>query len=122
MEYTFIVNGKSYDLPKKTIRVAEEIEKAVNTDNSAAPLKEKYKAVLRACQNIIGHEAAEEILGTNKIEDMDLSEITILFEKICDAYQAPVMEYKTEKSTDALARLPIAELEKVSAAVASISK
>lgn len=122
MEYTIIANGKSYDMPKKTIRIAEEIEKAINTDASPLPIKEKYRAVLKTCQAIIGQQATEEILGTSKLEEMDLCEITILFEKICDAYNAPVEEYKTDRNNEQLAKLPLAELEKLSNAMASIPR
>lgn len=120
MEYTVIANNKSYDLPKKTLKIAEEIERTLNVDASDVPIKEKYKAVLRACQTIVGHEATEEILGTNKIEEMDLCEITILFEKICGAYQAPIDEFKNDRNAEFISRLPLAELEKVSNALASI--
>lgn len=122
MEYTIICNGRAYDLPKRTLKTAEEIEKAVNIDNSNAPIKEKYRAVHKACLAIIGQEAADEILGTNKLDEMDLGELTVLFEKIADAYQAPVNAYQAERSAEALERLPINELEKISKAVASISK
>lgn len=120
MEYTIIANGKSYDLPKKTLRIAEEIEKTISIDESNAPIREKYKAVLKACQTILGQEATDEILGTYKLEDMDLSEITILFEKICASYQEPLEEFKNDRNSEMLSRLPIAELEKVSQALASI--
>lgn len=122
MEYTIICNGKSYDLPKKTLKVAEEIEKAIALDATSAPLKEKYKTVLKVCQVIIGQEAAEEILGTNKLEEMDLGEITILFEKIVDAYQAPIVDYKTDRNSEQIAKLPLADLEKIGNALASIPK
>ena len=122
MEYTIIVNGKSYDLPKKTLKVAEEIERTVSLDATSAPIKDKYKAVLKACQNIVGQEAADEILGSNKLEDMDLGEITILFEKIVDAYQAPIVDYKNDRNMEQLSRLPLAELEKMGNALASIPK
>lgn len=120
MEYTIIVNGKSYDLPKKTLKVAEDMEKVVKIDASTAPIKDKYKAVLTFCQGLLGKEATAEILGGDRLEEIDLSEITLLFERIDDAYTKPVTDYQTEKSAEKLSGLPIAELEKLTAAMASI--
>lgn len=122
MEYTIIMNGRSYDLPKRTLAIAEEIEKATKIDMLDLPIREKYKVVFKVCQAIIGQKPTEEILGSSKIEELDLGEITLLFEKIVDAYQAPILEYEAEKNEDRLSRLPIAELEKITNAMASIPK
>lgn len=123
MEYIIIDGSKSYDLPKKTLKIVEEMERAISIDSSSnVPIKDKYKAVLKACQTIAGQEATEEILGGNKLEEMDLCEVTILFEKICAAYQAPIDDFKNDRSSEVLSRLPIAEIEKLSNVLASIPK
>ena len=117
MEYTIISNGKSYVLPKKTLSIAETIEKAVLFDRSPAPIREKFKAVHKCVQDIIGKENAEEILGGSKLED-----ITILFNKIVDAYEKPVDEYKTDQYKDRISMLPIDELESLTKMAESMRK
>lgn len=41
MEYTVIVNGKSYDLPKKTIAVAESLEEVLKVDSTNLKIRQK---------------------------------------------------------------------------------
>ena len=107
MQYTVIVNNQSYDLPPKTLPVMEKIETVLIKDNSNIPIKEKYKAIHTFIANIVGKDNAKEIFGTDNLNEMDLSEVTICFKKIIDAYDKPVADYMCEKSTEAFNALPL---------------
>ena len=117
MEYTVIVNGQSYDLPKKTIKVADDIDKLLkaDTDNRIA-LKDKYKKQYDFIKCLIGEDNAKEIFTTDDINEIDLPEITLTVKKIIDAYDKPITDYEIEKSRDRISELPldkVIELAKV---------
>lgn len=122
MEYTIICNGRAYDLPKKTLKTAEAIERVINFDASTAPIREKYKTVYDFIKTAVGKENAAEILGGDNLDEIDLSEITLTFKKIVDAYEAPLAEYTAQRANDTMGRLPIGELEALAKAAERIKK
>jgi hypothetical protein len=117
MEYTVIVNGQSYDLPKKTMKVAEDIDKLLKADtDTRIALKDKYKKQFDFIRNLIGEDNSKEIFETDDINEIDLPEITLTVKKIMDAYDKPINDYETEKSREKISDLPldkVIELAKV---------
>lgn len=117
MEYTVIVNGQSYDLPKKTMKVAEDIDKLLKADtDTRIALKDKYKKQFDFIRNLIGEDNAKEIFTTDDINEIDLPEITLTVKKIMDAYDKPINDYEIEKSREKINDLPldkVIELAKV---------
>ena len=108
MEYTVIVNGQSYDLPKKTMKVAEDIDKLLKADtDTKIALKDKYKKQHDFIKCLIGEDNAKEIFATDDINEIDLPEITLTVKKIIDAYDKPITDYYAEKSADRINSLPI---------------
>lgn len=108
MEYTVIVNGQSYDLPKKTMKVAEDIDKLLKADTDIRiALKDKYKKQYDFIRNLIGEDNSKEIFETDDINEIDLPEITLTVKKIIDAYDKPINDYEIEKSRDKISDLPI---------------
>ena len=108
MEYTVIVKGQSYDLPKKTMKVAEDIDKLVKADTDIRiALKDKYKKQFDFIKGLIGEDNSKEIFETDDINEIDLPEITLTVKKIIDAYDKPITDYYTEKSADRINSLPI---------------
>ena len=111
MQYTVIINGQSYDLPKKTIKVVEEMDKVAQIDNvKGLGIRDKFKALFDFIGGLVGKEAAKEILGSDKLDEVDLSEVTLAFKKIMDAYEKPLEDYMTEKSQRALSGIPVADI------------
>jgi len=107
MQYTVIINGQSYDLPKKTMKVVEEMDKVAQIDNvKGIGIRDKFKALFDFIGGLVGKEAAKEILGSDKLDDVDLSEVTLTFAKIKDAYDKPLEDYNTEKSFQKLNSIP----------------
>jgi hypothetical protein len=107
MNYTVIINGQSYDLPKKTMKVVEEMDKVAHIDNvKGIGIRDKFKALFDFISNLVGKENAKEILGSDKLDEVDLSEVTLAFAKIKDAYDKPLEDYNTDKSFQKLNSIP----------------
>lgn len=114
MEYTVIVNGQSYDLPKKTMKVVEEMDKVSRIDSvKGMSIRDKYKVLYGFIKNLVGDESAKEILGSDNLEEVDLSCVTITFKKIMDAYESPLTEYNLSKSMEAINRIPSDKISKI---------
>ena len=108
MVYTIIVGNRSYDLPKKTLEVTEQMEKVIETDKAVGiGIREKFNTVFSYENDVLGSDAVKEILGSDNLDEVDLSEVTILFNKIHDAYNKPITDYKLSKSRESLNALPI---------------
>ena len=108
MTYTVIAsNGQSYDLPSKTINVMEKLDVILKVDTQKGlTVKAKFQKLLDFCSDILGKEAIKDIFGTDKLENMDLSELTLLVLKIKDAYDEPITTYQNEKMFRDLDSIP----------------
>ena len=72
MEYTIIVNGQSYDLPKKTIVVMSELDEVLKVDsNTKLSIKQKYEKIHAFIKNLVGYESAKEIFGSDDLNEID---------------------------------------------------
>lgn len=109
MIYTIISDDmQSYDLPGKTLKVVEKIEELMKADtNKNLSIREKYKKLHAFVVDMLGKETAKEILGTEKLDDMDLSVLTITCKKIVDAYEKPIEEYSNNKMQQVLEDIPL---------------
>lgn len=111
MEYTVIINEKSYDLPKKTIEVVEKIDAALKVDSiKGMGIRDRYQKLHNFIRELVGKENAEEILGGDTIDSIDLSDVTLATRKIIDAYDKPVADYEAEKAKSRLNALPIEKI------------
>ena len=119
MIYTIIVNDRSYDLPKKTIALTEQMDKISRIDSQKGQsLRGKYKTLFEFVEKLVGPDNAMEIFGSDDLSEVDLSDVTLTFRKIVDSYNKPVHDYEMEQSMEAINGLPIdrlLELAKVSA-------
>jgi len=113
MIYTIISDDmQSYDLPGKTLKVVEKIEDLSKADTRKdLSIREKYKKQYAFVIDILGKEVAKEFLGGDKLEELDLSVLTITCKKIIDAYDRPVDDYNRSKVQQSLDEIP---LDKVS--------
>jgi len=113
MIYTIISDDmQSYDLPGKTLKVVEKIEDLSKADaRKDLSIREKYKKQHAFVIDILGKEVAKEFLGGDKLEELDLSVLTITCKKIIDAYDRPVDDYNRSKVQQSLDEIP---LDKVS--------
>ena len=120
MIYTVIIDDRSYDLPKKTLAVTEMLDKAADVDKLKISTKDKYKRVLDCIVAILGQENTAEALGSTDLNELDLTDITITFRKIVDAYNKPVQDYVNASGFGALSSFPIEELTKLATAATQV--
>lgn len=109
MIYTIISDDmQSYDLPGKTLKVVEKIEELMKADtNKNLSIREKYKKLHSFVIDMLGKESAKEILGGDKLDELDLSVLTITCRKIVDAYEKPIEEYSNGKIQQTLEDIPL---------------
>jgi hypothetical protein len=120
MIYTVIINDRSYDLPKKTMAITEKLDATAQVDELDIPVREKYRKVLDCVLAILGKEATEEALGSTDLNEVDLSEVTIAFRKIVDAYNRPVQDYVNASGRGALEGMPLQEMTALANAATQI--
>lgn len=121
MFYTIInSNGRSFDLPKKTVSVMEALDSAVTIDkNKNMSLREKYSHLHEFVKSILGEENTKECLGSENLDDIDLSELTITVRKIYDSYEKPIEDYAVAKARQKISGLP---LDKITSMVSAADK
>ena len=108
MIYTIIMNNRSYELPKKTVDVMEALDGALTIDNNRnMSLREKYACLHEFVKKMIGDGKAKECLGSESLDELDLSELAIVVQKIHDAYEKPVNDYRMSKMRDKISGIPM---------------
>lgn len=107
MEYTIIVNDRSYDLPKKTLAVAEKLDAVLKVDSLSVPVRKKFERLHSFMKDMVGTEAAAEMFGSDNLAEIDLSEVTLAVRKVIDAYDKPVKDFESDKVSRSLSDLPL---------------
>lgn len=120
MIYTVILNDRSYDLPRKTLAITEKLEATGSVDALNIPVREKYRRVLDCIIALLGRDATAEALGSADLDEVDLSEVTITFRKLVDAYNKPVQDFVNASGRGALEGLPIEEMTNLANAATKI--
>ena len=122
MIYTIISDDmQSYDLPGKTLKVMEKIEALQRDDvRKDLSIREKYKKVHTFVVDILGKDVAKEFLGTDKLDEMDLSVLTITAKKIIDAYDKPLEDYNRSKVQQTIDEIPLDKVTELIKATDSI--
>lgn len=111
MEYTIIINGQSYDLPKKTVSVMEKMDEVLKVDLvKGYTVRQKFEKLHGFIKGIVGDENAKEMFGSDDIAEIDMSELTLTVKKIVDAYDKPITDYDAEKSRNKLNELPVEKI------------
>lgn len=122
MEYTIIVNGRSYDLPKKTMAVVEKMDEVLKIDSvKGLSVKQKFEKLHGFVKGLAGEEQAAEMFGSADLAEIDLSELTLAVKKIVDAYDKPISDYDAEKSLQRLNQLPIDKILSMTKAAQSMA-
>ena len=111
MEYTIIVDGRSYDLPKKTLSVMEKMDEVLKVDLvKGYTVRQKFEKLHGFIKGLVGDENAKEMFGSDDIAEIDTSELTLTVKKIVDAYDKPITDYDAEKSRNKLNELPVEKI------------
>lgn len=121
MIYTVILHNHSYNLPAKTLAVTELLDNAAAVDSMAGlSIRDKYKVVMDAVIAVLGRDNVVEAIGSDKMDEIDLNEITLTFRKIVDAYNKPLEEYTKNSNRASLEDLPLEEIAKLADAAKTI--
>jgi len=111
MEYTVIVGGKSYALPKKTLTVMERLDEALKVDRvKGLSVRQKFEKLHGFMKDTVGEEKCREMFGSDDLEEIDLSELAVTVRKVLDAYERPVRDYDIEQGKNQLNRLPLEKI------------
>lgn len=73
-------------------------------------------------ESLVGAENAKEILGSDKLDEVDLCDVTLTFKKIIDAYDKPLEEYQTQQMEDQMRRIPVEQMAGITHALDSIAR
>lgn len=112
--YSLVVNRKSYTLPAKNLRLVEEMERVSRIDSvRGMSTRDKFEEILTFIVNTLGEDNAKEVFGSVSVEEVDLSEVTVTFRMIVDAYNKPITDYNTKKSNEVLSSISSDKIEKV---------
>lgn len=97
MEYTLIHKNVSYDLPKYTKSIRNDVAR-INSDNASKGLSddEKSKRMYQFIRKVVGEDAAMKIFETDDLEEIDLQEIAICYIRICASYEKVLAEARSE--------------------------
>ena len=114
MKYTAIIDNHSYELPSKTMEVAEKLDEALKVDTrNDLSIRAKYQLLYDTVNDLLGAENAEKALGGNSLETVDLSNVTLAFRSIVDAYDKPVADYAAKKARERLAASQVDQVVKI---------
>ena len=72
MDYTVIINNRSYDLPKKTVSVMNKLDDVLKVDNLNIKARQKFEKLHEFVKDILGEANAKEILGSDNLDEIDL--------------------------------------------------
>lgn len=122
MNYTIIKEGRSYDLPKKTVTVTEKMDEVLRVDaNSNMSVRQKFEKLHNFVKETLGEEEANEILGSSNLNEIDLSELTLTVRMIVDEYDRPVSEYENNKRKSQIEALPLDKIVAMTKAAQTVS-
>lgn len=114
MKHTVIIDNYSYELPAKTMAVAEKLDEALKVDTrNDLNIRAKYQLLYDTVNDLLGTENAEKVLGGNNLESVDLSNVTLAFRSIADAYDKPVADYNAKKARERLAASQVDQVLKI---------
>ena len=123
MLHTVIINGRSYDLPKKTLVIAGKLDDVLRVDSAnGLSVRQKYEKLHNFVKEIIGKEESESIFGSAILDEIDLSELTITTRRIIDAYEKPIADYQMEQNMEKINQLPIRQLESITKMAEAVEK
>lgn len=123
MLHTVIIDGKSYDLPKKTLIIAGKLDDVLRVDSTnGLSVRQKYEKLHTFVKDILGKEKADEVFGSSVLDEIDLSELTIATRRIIDAYEKPIADYQMEQNMEKISKLPIRQMESITKMAEAVEK
>ena len=122
-EYLIIVNDKSYELPNKTIAVTERLDEALKVYSIPnLKIRQKFEKLHTFVKSVVGEENAAEMFGSSKLDEIDLSELSLVVLKINDAYDKPLADYKNDEMRAKMDSIPLDKIASMVNAAQTASK
>lgn len=81
---SMIYNGREYDLAKMNMKMARLIDR---TEKSATVV-EAYTNELETVRAALGDDTAKELLDTLNIEEIDLTELVLIYNAVTAGYES----------------------------------
>ena len=88
-----IFEGREYELAKNTMKIARLIDR---TEKSAS-IAEAYSNELDFVKAALGEDTARELLGTLNIEEVDLTQLVLLYNAATAGYEARIETARRER-------------------------
>lgn len=107
------INGNSFELPKRTPKIARKFDDF----NAILAMGNDVKTHYKACEVLDELIGLKEVFGTSDKEDISTVDSLLALKKVDDAYMAPVKEYEREKEFDMLDKI-----NELGASVAAIER
>lgn len=107
------LNGNSYELPKRTPKIARTFDDF----NAVLAVGNDVKTHYKACEVLDELVGLKEIFGTADKEEISTIDSLLALKKMDDAYMAPVKEYERKKEYDMLDKI-----NELGASVAAIER
>lgn len=122
MEYTIIVDGRSYDLPKKAVAVMDKLDEALKVDSRPnLSARQKYEKLHSFVKEILGEENAKELFGSDNLAEIDLSELSLAVLRINDAYNQPLADYRADKMRESINSIPTEKIVSLTKSMQSVA-
>jgi len=83
---TMIYNGAEYQLAKNTMKIARLIDRA----EKSASIADAYTNELEFVKAALGEDVAKDIFGTLNIEEVDLTELVLVYNAATAGYEARI--------------------------------
>ena len=93
-----IINKKTYELPKRTLELADKIDALLEIEESYIRAEIKTRDIITAEFNflleLMGDKNVTEMLGTSDLESCDVGDISCIVASILSAYNSRVEQEK----------------------------
>ncbi len=83
--------NKEYDLAKNTLSLARKIEAA----EQAESMTDAYRRQMDVVTEALGYGTVHEILGTTDIEEVDLTDLVLVYNAVITGYEKRIMDMRT---------------------------
>lgn len=114
----FYFDGQSYELPKKTMALNDKIEAI----NNAKSTNEAYRKMLDFVVSGLGKEKVIELLGTDNIMDVDLTQLNILANAIVIGYDQLIYDQQIEHANKIAEAPAVRNIIEAGKSIQTISK
>lgn len=122
MEYSFVYNGRGYELPKKTLDVTKNLNEILNIDGANISIEKKFQRCLEFVTVLVGKDNVIELFGSDELRKIDLSELSIVINLIDESYGKPLEEFQARRMNEKLSSIPIESLSALMETVVNAEK